>query len=128
MGLRNQLRALRRAARGNMLSFELEDGSTFYFDPQDGFKTTFGYFSESLTADYRRKPRPEPPEALLAVANAKDRRYALEMVMGGSSFLPVKEEALVERGEFVPRSMIAGREYDEVLEEVVEEGAQDAPE
>ena len=25
--------------------------------------------------------------------------------------MPVNEEALVERGEFVPRSLVAGREY-----------------
>jgi hypothetical protein len=31
--------------------------------------------------------------------------------MAGSSFLPVDEEALVERGELVPRSLVAGRTY-----------------
>ena len=49
---------------------------------------------------------------LRAVAKAKDRREALSRVMGGSSFfLPVDPEALVERGKFVPRSLVAGREY-----------------
>ncbi len=45
------------------------------------------------------------------MAKAKDRREALSRVMGGSSFLPVDREALVERGKFVPRSLVAGRAY-----------------
>ena len=48
-----------------------------------------------------------------AVAGAKSRRDAFERVMRGSSCLPVDEEALVERGEFVPRSLVVGREYGE---------------
>jgi hypothetical protein len=69
------------------------------------------YFSASLEADHGREPRPEPPGVLKAVAKAKERREALSRVMGGSSFLPVDREALVERGKFVPRSLVAGREY-----------------
>ncbi len=117
MGLRNQLRALKRAVRGNMRSFELVDGTMYHYDPQDAFEVTFGYFSESLRSDWQGEPRPEPPEALQAVARARNRREALELVMEGSSFLPVEREALLERGEFVPRSMVAGRSYEEVLEE-----------
>ena len=42
--------------------------------------------------------------------------------MGSSSFLPVDEEALIERGEFVPRSLVAVREYGDFagLEELSE--------
>ena len=111
MALRDRFRRLEKAMRGKLSYFELADGCQFYFEPQEAFKATFLYFMNSLRADYACEPRPEPPGVLRAVANAKDRREALSRVMAGSSFLPVNEEALVERGEFVPRGLVAGREY-----------------
>ena len=57
--------------------------------PQEAFKTTFLYFADSMRADWKREPRPKPPELLRAVAGAKGRREVLACVMGGSSFLPV---------------------------------------
>ena len=111
MALRDRFRRLEKAMRGKLSYFELADGGQFYFEPQEAFKATFLYFMDSLRADYAREPRPGPPKVLKAVANARDRREALSRVMAGSSFLPVDEEALVERGEFVPRSLVAGREY-----------------
>ena len=111
MALRDRFRRLEKAMRGKLSYFELADGRQFYFEPQEAFKATFLYFMDSLRADYAREPRPGPPKVLKAVANARDRREALSRVMAGSSFLPVDEEALVERGEFVPRSLVAGREY-----------------
>ena len=110
MGLRAKVSRLQRAMRGTMDSFELADGGRFYFDPQEVFWVTFKYFTDSMRADWKREPRPEPPELLRAVADAKDRSEALHRVMGGSSFLPVEREALLERGEFVPRPLVAGRE------------------
>jgi hypothetical protein len=35
--------------------------------------------------------------------------------MGGSSFLPIDRAALVDHGEFVPRSLVMGKDYDELL-------------
>ena len=111
MALRDRFRRLEKAMRGKLSYFELSDGRQFYFDPQEAFKATFLFFMNSLRSDYDHEPRPEPPGVLKAVAGAWDRREALSRVMGSSSFLPVDEEALVERGEFVPRSLVAGREY-----------------
>ena len=111
MALRDRLRRLEKTMQGKLAHFELEDGQRFYFDPQEAFKATFLYFSDSMRADWKREARPEPPALLKAVADAKDRVEALEIVMGGSSFLALDREALVERGEFVPRSLVAGREY-----------------
>ena len=113
---------MEKAMRGKLSYFELSDGGQFYFDPQEAFKATFLYFMDSLRADYDREPRPEPPKVLKAVTNAMDRREALSRIMAGSSFLPVNREALVERGEFVPRSLVAGREYGdfEALEDLSE--------
>ena len=131
MALRDGFRRLEKAMRDKLSYFELSDGGQFYFDPQEAFSATLLFFMDFLRADYQRQPRPEPPRVLKAVADAKDRREALSRVMAGSSFLPVDEEALVERGEFVPRSLAAGYEtYEEFLASGgvpdLSEGADDA--
>jgi hypothetical protein len=53
------------------------------------------------------------------MANAKDRERAfLQLPLG--NFLPLDAEALVERGELVPRPLIAGRDVDEPDEDLSE--------
>jgi hypothetical protein len=113
VALRDKFKRLEKAMQGKLSYFELVGGRRYYFDPQEVFKATFLFFTHSMEADYHLKPRPEPPNVLKAAANAKDRREALSLVLGGSSFLPVDKEALVERGEFVPRSLVAGRKYED---------------
>jgi hypothetical protein len=120
MGLRARARRLQLAMRGNMDYIELVDGSRHWFDPEDASKELFLYFTDSLGAVYHETPRPEPPEILKAVARAKDRRRALELVMQGSSFLSVDVEALVERGELVPRPLVAGRSEDGPISDLSE--------
>ncbi len=115
MGLRDTIRRLERTARGHLSWFELASGTRYYFDPMQAARAVYLYYCAAGRADCDREPRPEPPDVLKAVANAKDRRQALSAVMAGSSFLPVEEEALAERGEFVPVSLVAGRSYEEVL-------------
>lgn len=107
MALRDKLRRLEKVARGKLGSFELADGSRYYFDPEDVYKETFKYFTDSMRADHRCQPRPEPPQVLQAVANARDQEAALSRVMGDYKLLPVSREALVERGEFAPHSLRA---------------------
>ena len=60
---------------------------------------------------------PEPPVTVRALTRAKDRAAALEQVYGGGSFtlIPYDTEAIVERGELVPRSMVIGKELGESL-------------
>ena len=115
MGLKGKVARLHSLLRSSLESFELADGRRFYFDPEEAHKATFLYFADSMTADYRREPRPEPrpepPDLLKAVASALDRGEALNRVMDGCSNLPVDAEALVERGEFVPRSLVARKEH-----------------
>jgi len=113
MALKGRLRKLEKSMRGNMGSFELADGRRHYFDPQEQFKAMFLYFADSMKADHRRSLRPEPPDILRAVAGARDRGEALDLVMGGYSHLPIDREALVGRGKSVPRSLVAGRSYEE---------------
>jgi len=110
MALRDKLRRLEKNMRGQLGYFELADGTRYYFDPQGVFRHTFIYFANSLRTDYKREPRPEPPEILRAIANAKDRGEALALVMGDYSHLPIDQEALIQRGEFVPRSMVVRRD------------------
>jgi len=116
MGLKGKVARLQQLLRGSLESFELRDGTRYYFDPQEAFKATFLFFTDSMRADHARKPRPEPPEVLQAVADAKDRRTALDRVMNGYAHLPLDLDALVERGELVPRSLVAGRGYGDFSE------------
>ncbi len=62
---------------------------------------------QGADTDYRLEVRPEPPELLKAVGNARDRRSALDRVMDGYSPLPLDLDALIEYGEFLPRSLVA---------------------
>jgi len=114
MALRDRLRRLEKTMRGQLAYFELADGGRFYFDRDEKAKATFLYFAKSMDADYHRVPRPEPPEVLRAVGDAKDRREALFRVMGDARLLPIDREALIERGEFVPRSLLAGKTYEDL--------------
>jgi hypothetical protein len=121
VGLREKLRHLENAARKNFASFELEDGSRHYFDPESG--KMFLHCMACLRAQGEGKTTfPEPPETLQAILRAKDRRAALAQVYGSGSFdiFPYDTESLVEHGELVPRSMVAGRERGEVLEDLSE--------
>jgi hypothetical protein len=56
---------------------------------------------------------------LKAVANAKDRKRALSK-LELENVLPLDAKALIERGEFVPRSLVAGRDVDEPVEDLSE--------
>ena len=107
MSLRGKLDRLQKTMQGKLSFFELADGRRYCFDPQETFRATFMFLADSLQADHAREPRPEPPEVLRAVADARDRRTALDRVMGGYPHLPLDLEALVERGELVPRSLVA---------------------
>ena len=122
MGLRGKMRTLERLARGQVESFELEDGSRHYYDRVSGER--FLHSMACLRAQGEGKTTfPEPPETLRANTRAKDRRAALAQVYhpGAFDIFPYDTEALVERGELVPRSMVAGRELGEVLEDLSEQ-------
>ncbi len=101
--------------------FELADGSRHYFDPEEAVKDNFLFLTDCMRADCRREPRPEPPELLRAVSNARDREEALERVMGGyGHHLPLDREALVESGELVNRQLAPGFRPVEPVEDLGE--------
>jgi hypothetical protein len=120
VGLREKLRRFEQAARDYLESFELEDGSRFYYDPASA--EVFLHSMECLRAQGEGKTTfPEPPPVVTAIARAKNRAAAFEKVFDGTfSVVPYDTEALVRRGEFVPRSMVVGCELGEPLPDLSE--------
>jgi hypothetical protein len=121
MGLRDKMRRLENAMRGNLESFVLEDGSRFYYDPVSAER--FLHSMACLRAQGEGKTTfPEPPESVRALLRAKDRAAALAQLYpsGSSDIFPYDAEAIVERGELVPRSMVVGRELGEPTEDLSE--------
>ena len=110
--MRDKLRRLQKLMRGSLEAIEQAHSATLYIEPQRASEDRFLFLMNSLRADYHREARPEPPECLKAVAGARNRPDALERVMRGSSFLPISEQHLVEEGRFVPRTLVAGSEYE----------------
>jgi len=106
MVLKGLIKRLEYKLRGGLASFVLQDGSTYYFSAEHG--EVFLHSAECIRADHAGRPRPEPPPTLVALCKARDRRAALEKVArepGG--LFPYDTEALLERGELVPRSIVA---------------------
>jgi hypothetical protein len=121
VGLRAKVRALERYARDQVDSFELEDGSRYYYEPlsPERFLHTMNCLRSQGDG---QTTFPETPETVRAITRARDRAAALEQVYQSGSFVifPYEHEALVERGELVPRSMVAGRELGEPLPDLSE--------
>ena len=118
MGLRARLERLERAARGTLVSFELLDGSRFYYNPQ-----TLELFSHCMKCLKAGNPDkwPEAPEAVRKVTEAKDPQAALELISGGAFWLPYDLEALLRERVIRPRSLVAGRDvYDQEVEDLSE--------
>jgi hypothetical protein len=119
MTLRQQLKRLEEGLRGTLESFVLKDGSRHYYDPTSGER--FLHSMNCLRAQGSGEPFPDPPEMIKALVRARDRASALDQVCGGTfGTFPYERDALVERGELVPRSMVAGRELGEPLEDLSE--------
>ena len=120
MGARDRLRRLEAAAREHLDSFVLDGGSRYYFDPA-GYEV-FLHSTDCLRAQGEGKTKfPEPPPVMKAIARAEDRGAALDKVFNGRFMvMPYDTDALIERGEFVPVSMVVGRELGESLEDLSE--------
>ena len=124
MGPRRRLQRLEKAAQGKLDYFELREGGRYWFDPSSAHIELFTHSMSSMRADYGGALRPDPPEIMRALTRAKDRKAALEeLYPTGESmrFSAYNLEALVERGELVPRSFVAGREVGERLEDLSED-------
>ena len=119
-----KLRRLERGAREVLGSFILEDGSRYY-NPESG--ECFLHACACIRAGYEGEPFPEPPQTVKALTRARNRTAALDTACGGGASLglfPYEREALLERGELVPHSLVAalvaGRELGEPLEDLSE--------
>ena len=118
MGLRGRLERLERAARGTLVSFELLDGSRFYYNPQT--PELFMHWYDCATAGNPDK-WPEAPEAVRKVTEAKDPEAALVRISGGAEWIAYDREALLREREIRPRSLVAGRDvYDQEVEDLSE--------
>ena len=120
MVLRDKLKRLERDARENLDWFSLEDGLRFYYDPAG--PDVFLHSLACLAAQGEGKTTfPEPPPVVKAIARANDRAAAFSKVYdGGFMVMPYDADALIERGEFVPVSLVAGRQLGELLEDLNE--------
>ena len=77
MGLRDWIRRLERGAREDMDSFELRDGTHYYYDPDEISKALYRH---AVNAKGGRDP--EPPEIYTMACRAKDPVEALAQIEG----------------------------------------------
>jgi len=125
MGLRSWLKRLDRTARGSFASFELLDGTRFYYNPRS--LDLFLHFCDCITAGNPDK-WPEPPEAVRAVTEARDPEAALQSISGGAEWLPYDREALITERVIRPRSLVAGRDvFDQEVEDLSEPESRSEP-
>jgi len=117
--LKRRLDRIEKAARGHLTYIELKDGSRHYFDREQTAIELFGYLIDCLHAQYEGCKRKDPPEIIYAVAKARDREVASLQVFSRrrAGLFPLDVDALIERGEIVHRSLVAGRDLDEPLNE-----------
>ena len=76
MGLRNWLKRLERGAREDLESFELLDGTTYYFDRLEASKELFLHAYDLQLG--RGEKWAEPPEVYRKMCEARDPAEVLE--------------------------------------------------
>ncbi len=79
MGLRGRLSRLERGAREHLESFELLDGSTYYYDRLETCKELFLHAYDVQLGDADKWP--EPPEVYRKMCQARDVAAVLEQFM-----------------------------------------------
>ena len=128
--LKSRLRQIEKAAHGHLGCIELEDGSRHSYDPEQAAIELFGYLIDCLHAQYEGRKRKDPPEIIYVVAKARDREAAfLQLRPGGRvGHFPLEVNALIERSAIVHRSLVAGHELDEPLNELEADAGAEAEE
>jgi hypothetical protein len=108
VGLRNWAKRLERESRGDLDSFELLDGSRYYF-PAGG--EVYMHCWRCFEAGYPDN-WPEPPEVLSKVLEARDPSEALQSIWTPAvgDIFPYDREALVNERKLVPRSLVEGED------------------
>ena len=77
MGLRGWLKRLERGASEDLASFELLDGSTFYYDRLETYKELFVH---AYDVQVGKGEWPEPPEVYRKMCEARDVAEVLEQL------------------------------------------------
>jgi len=105
--MRSWIRRLEREARGHLESFELLDGSTYYYDRLETYKELFLHACDVQLGDADKWP--EPPEVYRKMCEAKDSAAVLERFKPDnpqSAFVDPTEvydtQALVNERRLVP--------------------------
>jgi hypothetical protein len=102
MGLREQLRRLRREAKGELESFELLDGSRYYYDAMEAHKAILLHGINCMGAD-STEDWPPAPEVYLKMCEAKDPEAVLERLASAPIVeFPYEREALISERRLVP--------------------------
>ena len=120
MPLRSWIKRLERDARGNLASFELLDGSRYYFDPASA--ALFLHWCDCIRAG-NPPDWPQPPEIVRKLCEAKDVSRAFDEVEGGGTWstFVYDREVLINERRLEPRSLVAGRDpYDQAVEDLSE--------
>ena len=106
MGLRNWVKKVENASRGNLASFELLDGSRYYYDPRTW--DLFLHWTECL-GHRSAHDWPPPPELMQKLTEAKDPEAALEQVMSSAGFggLVYDPAVLVHERRLEPRGLLS---------------------
>jgi hypothetical protein len=114
--IRGWVMRLEHAAREDLASCELLDGSCYYFDPASA--ELFLHWYECLGAGSAHH-WPEPPEVMRRVCAAKDPHSALEQVMESAAFssLVYDPEVIITERRLEVRGLVS--RYDPVLGEHV---------
>jgi hypothetical protein len=124
---RHELQRMRQETGSE--SFELEDGTRYTFPPQETqLRIRLGHIYECASADYERRPRPEPPAMYRALTKAKDRRSTLNKYFlpqwtpedkHPPPVFPYNVRVLVEEGRLEDQQL-AESGYDEDTDEWLE--------
>jgi hypothetical protein len=113
MGVRDKLKRLERTAKGELESFELLNGSRYYYDRAS--PELFMHWCECMKAGSAHN-WPPAPELVRKLREAKNPKAALEQIypQGPSSFysLVYDPQILVDKRRLEPRGLVAHREPD----------------
>ena len=104
--IRGWVKKLERASREDLASFELQDGSRYYYDPTSS--VLFMHWYECCGKDTARD-WPPPPEIMQKLTEARDPERALGQVMSTAGFggMVYDPEVLVNERRVEPRGLIS---------------------
>jgi hypothetical protein len=102
VGLRDKVRALERMAQDQVASFELEDGSRYYYDADEVRKEVFLHGLDCLRAG-SLEAWPEAPVGYRKMCEARDPAVVLERLTSAEFIdFPYEVEALLVERRLVP--------------------------